>query len=107
VDAVVSMISHRVAWSSPPSNGRQYTAGQNLFDHVEDVAQDRFVEEDWALLTCEGGERAYILLADLRLDDAGERAPGISDVGPGRLGYGKARDLTAAEARELERAGRK
>jgi hypothetical protein len=83
--------------------GKQYTAGQNLFDHVEDVAQDRFVEEDWALLTCEGGERAYILLADLRLDDAGERPAGISEVGPGRLDYGKARDLTAAEARALDR----
>src|SRR5262249_44789034 len=86
--------------------GKQYTADQNLFEHVEDVPQDQFVEDDWALLTCEGGNRAYILLADFRLDsdDAAARTPGISDVGPGQAGYGRARDLTAAEARELEKA---
>ena len=86
--------------------GKQYTAGQNLFDHVEDVAKDQFVEDDWALLTCEGGTRAYILFADLRLDsdDPAARTPGISGVGPGQTGYGQARDLTAAEARALEKA---
>jgi hypothetical protein len=85
--------------------GKQYTAGQDLFDHVEDVAQDQFVEDDWASVTCEGGNRAFVLLADLMLDSekAGERAAGISPVGPGQVGYGKARDLTAAEARELEK----
>lgn len=83
--------------------GKQHTAGQNLFDHLEEVARDQFVEEDWALLSCEGGNRAYIFLSDLMLDrDVGERPPGISRVGPGQTGYGKARDLTAAEARELE-----
>ena len=90
--------------------GKQYTADQNLFDHVEDVSRDRFVEDDWALLTCVGGNRAYILLSDLGLDpDAGEPVKrngvaGISEAGPGQIGYGKARDLTAAEARKLDRA---
>ena len=85
--------------------GKRYTAEQNLFDHVEDVAPDQFVEEDWVLLTCEGGSRAYIFLGDLGLDSdkAGARAAGISPVGPGQTGYDKARDLTAAEARELEK----
>jgi hypothetical protein len=84
--------------------GKQYTAGQNLFEHVEDVPRERFVEDDWALLTCEGGVRAYILLADLKLDsdDASARPPGISGVGPGQTDYGKARDLTGDEAQALE-----
>jgi hypothetical protein len=86
--------------------GRQYTAGQNLLEHVEDFPQDQFVEEDWVSLICEGGDRAYILLADLVLDSgkASDWIAGISAIGPGQLGYDKARDLTAAEARELEGA---
>jgi hypothetical protein len=89
--------------------GKQYTAGQNLFDHVQDVAQDQFVEEDWVLLTCEDGNRATIFLADLTRDsgDAKDRIAGISGVGPGQTGYGQARDLTAGEARDLESAGEK
>jgi hypothetical protein len=84
--------------------GKEYTAGQNLFDHVQDVADDQFVEDDWAALTCVGGNRAYILWDDLGLgsDDPKAQVAGISGVGPGQTGYGKARDLTAAEARELE-----
>jgi hypothetical protein len=30
-------------------------------------------------------------------------APGLNDMGPGFLGYGKTRDLTVAEAQELEK----
>jgi len=92
--------------------GKQYTVDQNLFDHVEKVARDQFVEDDWAVLTCVGGNRAYILLSDLGLDPdtgapvEGERVAGISEVGPGQTDYGRARDLTGAEARELERARR-
>jgi len=84
--------------------GKQYTAGQNLFDHVQDVADDQFVEDDWAALTCVGGNRAYIFLGDLGLgsDDPKTQVAGISGVGPGQTRYGQARDLTAAEARELE-----
>ena len=84
--------------------GKTYTAGQSLFDHVQDVADDQFVEEDWAALTCVGGNRAYIYFGDLGLDsdDPNAQVAGISGVGPGQAGYGKARDLTAAEARELE-----
>ena len=84
--------------------GKQYTAGQNLFDRVQDVAQDQFVEEDWVVLTCEDGNRAAILLSDLMpgSGDAKDWVAGISGVGPGQTGYGQARDLTAAEARDLE-----
>jgi hypothetical protein len=86
--------------------GKLYTADQNLFDHMEDVAQDQFVEEDWVSLSCEGGNRAFILLSDLVLEGAtGERTAGVSGVGPGQTGYGRARDLTAAEARGLENPG--
>jgi hypothetical protein len=86
--------------------GKQYTADQNLFDHMEKVARDQFVEDDWVSLTCEGGSGAYILLSDLVIEGAaGERTPGVSEVGPGQADYGRARDLTAEEARELENAG--
>jgi hypothetical protein len=86
--------------------GKQYTANESLFDHVEDVARDQFVEDDWVALTCEGGNRAYVLLSDLVLEGAtGERTAGVSEVGPGQTGYGRARDLTAKEARELENTG--
>jgi len=83
---------------------KQYTAGQDLFDHVVDVPDDQFVEDDWAALTCVGGARAYIFLDELGLasDDPKAQVSGISGVGPGQTGYGHARDLTAAEARELE-----
>jgi hypothetical protein len=89
--------------------GKQYTAGQNLFDHVQDVAQDQFVEEDWVALTCEDGNRAYVFLSDLMpgSGDAKNRMAGISGVGPGQTGYGQARDLTAGEAKDLESAGEK
>lgn len=84
--------------------GKQYTAGQNLFDQVRDVANDQFAEDDWVALTCVGGTRAWIFLAELGLgsDDPKAQVPGISGVGPGVTGYGKARDLTTGEARELE-----
>jgi hypothetical protein len=86
--------------------GKQYTAGQNLFDRVQDVAQDQFVEADWVLLTCDDGNRASILLSDLMpgSGDTKDWIAGISGVGPGQTGYGQARDLTAAEARDLESA---
>ena len=76
-------------------NGKQYTASQDMFDHVQDVSSDQFVEDDWALLTCVNGGRAYIYLPDV----AG--VPGINDVGPGMVEYGKARDLTVREAQKL------
>ena len=84
--------------------GRQYTAGQGLFDHVQDVADDQYVEDDWVALACTGGARAYIFLDDLGLasDDPKVRVAGISGVGPAVTGYGQARDLTEAEARDLE-----
>jgi hypothetical protein len=86
--------------------GKQYTAGQDLFDHVENVPDDQFVEDDWAALTCMGGDSAYVFLGELGFDsdDPKAQVAGISGVGPGQTGYGHARDLTAAEARELEAA---
>lgn len=84
--------------------GKRYTAGQDLFDHVQDVPSDQFVEDDWVSLACSGGGRAWIFFAELGLgsDDPTAQTPGISAVGRGQRGYGHARDLTAAEARELE-----
>jgi uncharacterized protein YecT (DUF1311 family) len=85
-------------------SGKQYTAGQDLYEHIEDAnVVDRFVEDNWVLLTCKNGTRVYIYLNDLvsENDHHSKYAPGIADVGPGLTGYGKARDLTPAEARKL------
>jgi hypothetical protein len=95
--------------------GKQYTAHHDLFDHVQENSKDQFVEEEWALLTCQNGTRAYIDLGDIHRDDSGKsgsgepghRIPGINHVGPAMMGYGKARDLTACEAQELESTGPK
>jgi hypothetical protein len=95
--------------------GKQYTAHQDLFEHVQETSKDQFVEEEWALLTCQDGTRAYIHLGDINREDDGKsgsgepsnRTPVINHVGPGMIGYGKARDLTAREAQELESTGPK
>jgi hypothetical protein len=86
--------------------GKRYTAGEDLFVFVETPAQDQFVEDDWVLLTCQGGNRAYIFVHDLGVrgwSDAPAFVPGISDTGPGQEGYGSARDLTEQEAAVLEK----
>jgi hypothetical protein len=87
-------------------SGKQYTAGQDLFDFVEAPTRDQFIEDDWLLLTCQTGNRAYIFVPDLAGQGptrASTFVPGISDTGPGQEGYGRARDLTEQEANTLER----
>jgi hypothetical protein len=85
-------------------HGKRYTAGQSLFEFVDAPSRDQFVEDDWVLLTCQSGNRAYIYLDDVRIkgpNDSVTFMPGISQ------GYseefGKARDLTEQEAAKLEK----
>jgi hypothetical protein len=88
-------------------DGRKYTADQDLFEHVEDSDVDGSAVEEWVLMTCENGVRAYIYMPDLfSVSDDGTQThfAGVSDVGPGMIEYGKARDLTPAEAREQRAA---
>ena len=93
--------------------GKQYTADQDLLQHVQqehagpaDMDLGAIaIEEDWAVLTCENANRAYIFVSDIRLYDdkcVETYVAGISDPGPGQTDYGNARDLTPAEAMELE-----
>jgi len=85
--------------------GKEYTGDQNLFDHVQDVAANQFKEEDWMRLNCENGKRAYIFLDEIisENDDHSDRyAPGTTGVGPGQTEYGKARDLSDSEVRQLK-----
>jgi hypothetical protein len=84
-------------------DGRKYTADQDLFEHVDDTDLDGSAVEEWVLMTCENGVRAYIYMPDLlSVSDDGTQThfAGVSDVGPGMIEYGKARDLTPAEARD-------
>jgi hypothetical protein len=84
--------------------GKEHTASQDLFKHVQDVTRDQFVEDDWAVMTCENRRRVHIFLDDLRDPADPEKfAPGIADGRAGHQGYGHSRDLTAAEAQALER----
>jgi hypothetical protein len=64
------------------------------------------VEDDWVVIDCENGGRSYILFSDLSMSGASNTdtkvyVSGISDVGPGQTDYGRARDLTVAEALRL------
>ena len=84
-------------------DGRKYTADQDLFEHVDDSDLDGSAVDEWVLMTCENGVRAYIYMPDLfSVSDDGTQThfAGVSDVGPGMIEYGKARDLTPAEARD-------
>ena len=86
-------------------SGRQYTASQSLFYHVEEIPGEQFHEDDWVLLSCDNGNRAYIYTPDLIVQKSNQERTyisGILDAGPGLAGYGNAHDLTSAEARQLE-----
>lgn len=84
-------------------DGTEYEADQGLFDDVEPVADDAFVQEEWLSLRCENGEHAWILMEDL-LQTGADGADGYADGlwsatggGPGFVEYGRVRDLTDAE----------
>jgi hypothetical protein len=83
--------------------GKQYTASQELFEQVEDVAREQFDERDeWFALTCPQGKRAYFLYPDDLADTANPARfqPGVIEFAePNGGGFGKMRDLTEAEAR--------
>jgi hypothetical protein len=81
-----------------------YTADQSLWAFVDKPARDQFVEEDWVLLTCQGGNSAYIFLDDVRIKGPNYTLsfpPGISVAES--FDGGQSRDLTEQEAAELEK----
>lgn len=86
-------------------NGEQYDADQELYSHVEPVDETQFAEDNWLLMTCANGKRAYIFFTDLFTEtkDGTQWVEGINRTGPGMFDYGRVRDLTAKEARELEK----
>ena len=86
--------------------GKLHDADQSLFDRTEDVPQEKFNEEDeWVVLTCVRGGRAYLLYPDdlAEPENPSHFISGLTDHKDGVGGYGKRRDLTEAEAR-AERA---
>jgi hypothetical protein len=86
-------------------DGKEYTASQELFESVEPVSDDAFLQEEWLELKCENGPKAWVYADDLRkTSDNGEMTyldglVAISAGGPGIDDYGAARDLTDAEAK--------
>jgi hypothetical protein len=87
--------------------GKPYATGENLFEHVDAPARDQLIEDDWVLLTCQAGNRAYIYLDDVRLKgpkDTVTFVPGISEGAS--EDFGTARDLTEHEASALEKEKR-
>jgi hypothetical protein len=97
--------------------GKIYTAYENLFKLVNSPGREQFVEDDWVLMTCQAGNRAYIYFPDVTVQGPKDTAAsasgvadvaptfvsGISDTGPGQEGHGTARDLTEQEAIQLEK----
>jgi hypothetical protein len=87
-------------------SGRIYDAGQNLFEHTEDVAPEQFDVEEWIALNCVEGRRAYVLYPqDLADPEHPEKfQPGLIDHGRSATEpFGKRQDFTEDEAR-AERA---
>lgn len=86
-------------------NGEMHPAYQDLFDNVEDVNRDEFVQEEWLQLNCVGGETAWIDTNDLFTKDShGDDVliDGIWSASIGGAGiddYGHARDLTDDEVK--------
>jgi hypothetical protein len=84
-------------------DGKEYTAEQGLFDSVEPVADDAFVQEEWLHLRCENAKRAWIYVNDLMQtgeDGQTAYAVGLRAASGGEAGieeYGLARDLTDEE----------
>jgi hypothetical protein len=85
--------------------GKRYTADQGLWERV--TPRDALPQPDeWLDLKCENGNRAWILINELcRQHGEKEICPrGIyNGPGPGMTGYGKARDLTEKEAKDLNK----
>ena len=70
--------------------GREFTAGQDLFEHVAPVSQDQFIDDEWVRIPCTNKVEAWILLSDLR----GEKDEWVTGLdGPNITEYGKATDL--------------
>jgi len=86
--------------------GKVYDATQDLFEHMEDIAPEKFTEEDeWVVLNCVRGRRAYLLYPDDLADpqNPSKFQPGLINQGnvAGDGPYGKRQDLTEAEARDV------
>jgi hypothetical protein len=83
--------------------GTEYEAGQELFDNIEPVGDDAFVQEEWLNLRCGDGQQAWIYmneLANIGEDGQVTYPDGLWVVGgggPGFVEYGLVRDLTDAE----------
>lgn len=83
--------------------GREYTAYPDLFDRVDPVPDDAFVQDEWLQLRCEDGALAWILISDLQQAGEDEFPRLLTGLwpftagGPGFIDYGEVRDLTDAE----------
>ena len=79
-------------------NGEEYSADTSLFTHIEgytgetfSIAQD---SDEWLRLTCKNGNRAWLLVEELKSVRGIVMDGNIKD-------YGTSRDLTAREAEDL------
>lgn len=90
-DLIEYLIYHSEGWFAVRIDGQEYEADQSLFDNVEEVSQDQFVQDEWMHLTCENGTSTWLYYPDLFNAD-GEFVSGLQ--GPKIEGYGTATDLT-------------
>lgn len=85
-------------------NGKEYDADESLFENVEEVSRSQFSEDQWLKLKCENNQTAWLFLDDLIKEDKDGNVTTPKGIIDGRgvsLGYGEARDLTEAEAKDL------
>jgi hypothetical protein len=92
-------------------DGQEYTAYQELFDQVEPVEDEDFLQEEWLNLRCADGTEAWIFMGDLlqsAADGSVGYVPGLWSAtggGPGFVEYGQVRDLTDEEIAAGDPAG--
>ncbi len=90
-DLIEYLIYHSEGWFAVRIGGQEYEADQSLFEKMEEVSQDQFVQDEWMHLTCENGVSTWLFFPDLSNAD-GEFISGLQ--GPKIEGYGTASDLT-------------
>lgn len=90
-DVIEYLIYHSEGWFAVRYKGLEYEADDSLFEKVEEVSQDQFVQDEWMYLTCENGAKTWLYLPGLQTAE-GEWLPGLR--GPKIEGYGEASDLT-------------
>lgn len=84
-------------WFLIKFNGKQYTVFQSIYEHLHEVEQSAYQQDEWLKVNCLNGKSVWVLLSDLvKVDAEGNMVylPGVGDWSKGMSGYGSVHDLT-------------